>query len=151
MRETRKYIQPPGRPNRLYFPPDVSVDVVEDPSTVVMITEGEFKTLALWRLAQQCQTTSLPFLPWGWQRYNWRGTIGKSEGPNGERRDQKGVIPEIERIAKRGRRFVIVFDADAEKNPKVRAARWELSGALIERGVEVGYLEWSAKGGQGDR
>src|ERR1039458_3134225 len=51
VRETKKYIQPAGRGNRVYFPPGLSVAVLADPSLLVIITEGEFKALALSRLA----------------------------------------------------------------------------------------------------
>ncbi len=81
--------------------------------------------------------------------YNWRGTIGKTEGANGERRDVKGVVPDFERIVFKGRRVVIAYDADAEKNPKVRAARNQLTAVLIERGATVGHLEWPIEEGKG--
>jgi len=50
VRETRKYIQPPGRGNRVYFPPALAPTALSDPGLRVMITEGEFKANALWRL-----------------------------------------------------------------------------------------------------
>jgi hypothetical protein len=149
IRETRKYLQPPGRRNRIYFPPGLPVAVLTDPSLPLIIAEGEFKALALWRLAN-CLTTSPRFMPVSVGGvYNWRGTIGKTEGANGERRDVKGVIPDIERIAWKDRRVVIAYDADAEKNPTVRAARSQLARALIERGAQVGCLEWPIKEGKG--
>jgi hypothetical protein len=149
VRETKKYIQPPGRRNRVYFPPGLAPGLLDDPSVPVIITEGEFKALALWRLANYRTGT-----PWfiavsisGVD--NWRGSVGKAEGPKGDRRDVKGVLPEIERIACKGRRIVIAYDADAETNPNVRASRWRLTSALIERGVNVGYLEWPIEEGKG--
>src|SRR5436305_11497115 len=42
----RKYLSPPGRSNMLYLPPGVPQSVVRDPELPVVITEGEFKTLA---------------------------------------------------------------------------------------------------------
>jgi hypothetical protein len=65
------------------------------------------------------------------------------------RRDVKAIIPDMERIFWKGRRVVIAFDADAEKNPKVRAARWRLTAALIERGATVGHLDWPIEEGKG--
>lgn len=62
LRETRKYIHPPGRPNRLYFPPGLTPEVLADPSTPVIITEGEFKALALRGISEH-QTNALRFLP----------------------------------------------------------------------------------------
>ena len=148
-RETGKYIQPPGRGNRVYFPAGIALAALADVSLPVIITEGEFKEIALWRLANW-QTPTLRFLPLSIAGvYNWRGTIGKKEGENGERRDVKGVVADIERIAWKGRRAVIAFDADAEKNPKVRGARSRLMAALIERGATVGLLEWPSEEGKG--
>jgi predicted P-loop ATPase len=149
IRETNKYIQPPGRGNLLYFPPGLPATALEDNNVAVLITEGEFKALALWRLANH-ETPSPRFLPVAVTGvYNWRGTIGKITGPKGERRDVKGVIPDIDRVHWKGRRVIIVFDADSETNPKVRAARWQLTSALMERGASTGFLEWSVKEGKG--
>jgi predicted P-loop ATPase len=149
IRETRKYLQPPGRRNRIYFPPGLPATALTDPSLLLIIAEGEFKALALWRLANYL-ANSPQFMPVSVGGvYNWRGTIGKTEGVNGERRDVKGVVPDFERVVFKGRRVVIAYDADAEKNPKVRAARAQLTAALIERGATVGYLEWPIKEGKG--
>jgi predicted P-loop ATPase len=147
--EANKYLQPPGRPNLIYFPPGVSMAMLEDRSALVLITEGEFKALALWRLANH-ECVSPRFLPIAVAGvWNWRGTIGKVTGPNGDRRDVKGVIPDLERIAWKGRRVIVAFDADSEHNAQVRAARWQLTSALVERGASVGFLEWPIEEGKG--
>jgi hypothetical protein len=149
VRETRKYLQPPGRRNRVYFPPGLPPALLDDPSVLVIITEGEFKAVALWRLATY-QTTTPRFIVCSVSGVeNWRGSIGKAEGPNGERRDVKGVLPELERIACKGRRFVVAYDADAETNPNVRGARARLMVALTERSTTVGFLEWPIAEGKG--
>jgi hypothetical protein len=149
VREGRKYIQPPGRPNRAYLPPGLTAAMLANTSLLMIITEGEFKALALWRLANS-GTTTPRFIPVSVAGvYNWRGIIGKKEGANGERRDVKGVIPDMERIVWKNRRVVIAFDADTEKNPSVRAARCRLTAALIERGATVGFLEWPIEEGKG--
>jgi predicted P-loop ATPase len=149
IREINKYIHPSGRANLIYFPPDVLPTLLEDSTIPVIITEGEFKALALWRLANY-QVASPRFLPIAIAGvWNWRGSVGKTTGSNGKRRDVKGVIPDVDRIAWKGRRAIIAFDADSEKNPKVRAARWQLTTALIERGALVGLLEWPIEEGKG--
>ncbi len=51
LREKNKYIQPPGRTNLIYFPPGLPSATLEDIAIPIIITEGEFKSLALWRLA----------------------------------------------------------------------------------------------------
>ena len=146
-KEVNKYVQPAQRRNLVYFPPGLKVGALEDTSLTAIITEGEFKTLALWRLAN---ADSLRFLPVGFAGvWSFRGTVGKTTGPKGDRRDVKGIIPDVNRISWKGRRVIIAFDADAEKNPKVRAARWQLTAALVERGATVGCLEWPLEEGKG--
>jgi predicted P-loop ATPase len=149
IRESRKYVQPPGRPNLLYFPPGLTVSALEDTNLPLIITEGEFKALALWRLANH-KIESLAFAPVATTGvWNFRGTVGKTAGPKGERRDVKGVIPDVERLHVKGRRVIIAYDADAESKPQVRAARWKLSSVLTERGALVGLLEWPVEEGKG--
>ncbi len=72
-----------------------------------MITEGEFKAIAPWRLANHGSPAQPRILPLGVSGvYNWRGTIGKTVGPNGSRLDVKGAIPDLDWIAWEGRRLV---------------------------------------------
>src|SRR5262245_2531701 len=46
VRETNKYIQPSGRGNLLFFPPGICPEMLQDSSTPVILTEGEFKAIA---------------------------------------------------------------------------------------------------------
>jgi len=59
------------------------------------------------------------------------------------------VIPDLDRPEWKGRRVIIAYDADADANAQVRAARWQLSSVLIERGASVGVLEWPTDQGKG--
>jgi predicted P-loop ATPase len=147
IREARKYIQPPQRGNILYIPPGIPPEILTDTSVIAVIAEGEFKALSLERLGHQGGVCFLPIAIAG--VWNWRGTVGKVNGANGDRRDVKGVISDFERITWKGRRVIIAFDADVESNPKVRIARGALAAALIERGAIVGFLEWPAEEGKG--
>jgi hypothetical protein len=61
--------------------------------------------------------------------YNWRGTIGKTEGPDGSRMDVKGAIPDLDWINWVNRRVVIAYDA-----------RSVLAAHLRARGAFVGFL-----------
>jgi len=67
-----------------------------DAEVPVVITEGEFKTQALWRLAWHVlgHTAESPaLLSIGLSGvWNWRGTIGKINDADGVRVDQKGPI-----------------------------------------------------------
>jgi predicted P-loop ATPase len=148
-RERGKYIQPPERRNILYFPPPVPAGMLVDTSKPVLMTEGEFKALALWNVANHnaLEPRFMPVsVPGVW---SFRGTVGKTANARGERVDVKGIIPDIDRIVWKGRPVIIAFDADVEQNPKVRAARWHLTVALMERGATVGLLEWQMVDGKG--
>jgi hypothetical protein len=148
-RERGKYLSPPGRKNMIHFVPGVPPELLKAVATPVIITEGEFKTLALWRLANY-ESTSPRFVPIGLGGvWNWRGTIGKDSGPNGERRDVKGVVPDFDLVVREGRRVIIVFDADANKNEQVEIARSLLARELRMRGAEVAWVTWDIAQGKG--
>jgi hypothetical protein len=145
-KERAKYISPPGRSNMLYFPPGVQVEQLSDSKLPILITEGEKKTLALsvlaWRnlgeAAEKPRWLSVG-LSGVW---NWRGTVGKTSGPDGERRDIKGVIPDVDKISWRGRDVTIVFDRNAVTNQSVMAALVGLSHELRRRGSIVRRFVW---------
>ena len=120
------------------------------PTLPIVITEGEFKTLALWRAANHGAPSRPRFLPLGVSGvYNWRGTIGKTVGPDGSRMDVKGAIPDLDWIVWAGRRVVIAYDADAVTKELVRIARSALAAHLRGRGALVGFLEWDIAKGKG--
>jgi hypothetical protein len=134
----------------LYLAPGAPQDLLRDSLIPAAITEGEFKTLALWRLAFHCAPDQSRFLPVGVSGvYNWRGTIGKTTGPDGSRLDVNGAIPDLDWIAWDGRRVVIAYDADAVTKEPVRIARSELAAHLRGRGAIVGFLEWDGARGKG--
>jgi predicted P-loop ATPase len=145
-----KYLSPPGRSNMLYLPPGVDQVALGDTSLPLVVTEGEFKTLALWRLANHGSPASPRFLPVGVSGvYNWRGTIGKTIGPDGSRLDVKGAIHDLDWITWDGRSIVIAYDADAVTKDLVRIARSDLAAHLRGRGALVGFLEWDVARGKG--
>ena len=142
IRESRKYIQPPGRGNIIYFPPGFPLSALEDTNLPLIITEGEFKAPALWRLAGYNSET-LRFAPIALAGVNnFRGNVGKTIGPTGKRQDVKGVIPDFDRLKVKVRPVIIAYDADCENKPQVRSARWKLNSVLAERSALVGLLEW---------
>jgi predicted P-loop ATPase len=150
LKARQKYLSPPGRSNMLYLPPGVSQALLGDTSLPIVITEGELKTLALWRLANYGSPSRPRFLPLGVSGvYNWRGTIGKTIGPDGSRLDVKGAIPDLDWVGWVGRRVVIAYDADAVTKELVRIARSELAAHLRGRSAVVGFLEWDPAKGKG--
>ena len=150
MKVRQKYLSPPGRGNMLYLPPGAEAAALSDVDRFVLITEGEFKTLALWRLARWNAEGGARFLPVGIAGvFNWRGTIGKATGPDGQRVNVKGPIPDLEWIAWKDRKVIIAFDADAHLKDHVRIARAELAQHLRRQGAVVGFLEWDLAQGKG--
>ena len=65
--------------------------------------------------------------------YNWRGTIGKTVGPDGSRL-MPGLSP-MDWVAWEGRKVVIAYDADAVTKDMVRIARSELAAHLRGQGL----------------
>jgi P4 family phage/plasmid primase-like protien len=148
-KESGKYLSPPGRKNMIYFVPGLQPSLLNLIATPIIVTEGEFKTLALWRLANH-DSANPRFLPLGLGGvWNWRGTIGKTNGPNGDRRDVKGPIPDLDLVTWEGRRVILAFDADASENPQVETASTNLARELRMRGAEVGYFRWNIEDGKG--
>jgi len=132
LKTRQKYLSPPGRSNMLYVVPGVGPELLRDANTPVVITEGEFKALALWRLATHGSPPQPRFLPLGLSGvYNWRGTVGKTVGPDGSRLDVKGTIPDLDWVAWQGRKVVIAYDADVVTKDLVRIARSELAAHFV--------------------
>ena len=150
LRVKQKYLSPPGRGNMLYLPPGCDHIVLTNTELPLVITEGEFKTLALSRLARWNNDHSARFLPIGIAGvFNWRGVIAKAEGPDGQRLNVKGPIADLNWIAWQGRKVLIAFDADAGTKEQVRFARAELAQHLRRRGASVGFYEWALAKGKG--
>jgi len=148
-KERGKYLSPPGRKNMIYFVPGLSSELLKAVATPVIVTEGEFKTLALWRVAHH-GSADPRFLPLGLPGiWNWRGVVGKTTGPNGDRRDVKGVISDLDLVTWDGRRVIIAFDADADENELVEIARNQLARELRTRGAEVASVTWDIAQGKG--
>ncbi|HTR34919.1 MAG TPA: phage/plasmid primase, P4 family [Bryobacteraceae bacterium] len=148
-KERNKYLSPPGRQNMIYFVRGLSPELLKAVATPVIVTEGEFKTLALWRLSNH-ESIAPRFLPIGLGGvWNWRGVVGKTTGPNGDRRDVKGVVRDLDLVVWEGRRVIIAFDADADKNEQVEAARSLLRRELWTRGAEVAFVTWDIAQGKG--
>jgi len=145
LKEAGKYLSPPGRGSMLYFHPGSKEEWLTDNRVDILLTEGEKKCLALWALAWHGLSDNaerprwLPIaIPGVW---NFRGIVGKVEGPDGERRDVKGPIPDLQRIDWQGRKVAILFDANTETNEGVRIARYSIAKELRSRGAKVFFVD----------
>ena len=140
-KERGKYMGPPGRGNRLYFVPETPEATLKDVSLPVIFTEGEKKALALALLAEH-EAETPRFVPIGIPGvWGWRGTVGTDAGPNGERRNVKGPLPDFDLVEWEGRVVYILFDNDVHRNEKVRAARSALAQELRRRGTRVKLVD----------
>jgi predicted P-loop ATPase len=150
LRVKQKYLSPPGRGNMLYLPPACDPALLRNVALPLILTEGEFKTLALWQLATWNATDGPRFLPVGIAGvFNWRGTIAKATGPDGQRLNVKGPIADLDWITWKDRKVTIAFDADASTKEQVRYARAELAQHLRRQGALVGFYEWELAHGKG--
>jgi hypothetical protein len=105
MCQKRKYMGPPGRGNMIYFPPSLEPRFLGDVGMPLVIVEGEFKTLALWRLAWHGlgDAAEAPaFIPMGLQGiFSWRGKVGRieAEGPGAVAGSERsGSGPRADRV-----------------------------------------------------
>jgi hypothetical protein len=136
-KEKQKYLSAPGRGNLLYFPCGIDQALLNEAQIPVAITEGEKKALALRNLANG-NASELRFLPVGLSGvWNWRGTIGREPGPNGDARPIKGAISDLDRVIWKKRRVVIIFDSDVKRNPDIERAQKALASELSRRGADV--------------
>lgn len=126
-----KYMSPPGRGNILYFSPDAKPEALRDSRVKVVIVEGEKKTLATQAFFGRQSADALVIGIAG--VWGFRGKVGIETNGAGRRQTVKGVIADIERINWAGRDVEIIFDTDAEENPKVYAARRALLFELRAR------------------
>jgi hypothetical protein len=146
----QKYLSPPGRGNMLYLPPGCNPHLLGNVDLPLILTEGEFKTLALWRLARWSAPAHPRFLPVGISGvFNWRGTIGKTTGPDGQRLNVKGPISDLDWIGWKDRKVILAFDADVTTKDQIRFARADLARHLRRNSAVVGFLEWEMEQGKG--
>lgn len=149
MTPRRKYMGPPGRGNMIYFPPAMEARFLGDVGMPLVIVEGEFKALALWRLAWHGLgdvAESPAFIPLGLQGvFSWRGKIGRveAEGP-GQWSEVKGPVADLARIAWGGRKVIVLFDSNVERNEQIGEARRQLTREIESRGAEVSWFRWPA-------
>ena len=137
LKPSRKYLAPPGRGNRQLFGPGELPESLTDSTLPIVLVEGLKKTVAAWRLARfECDSPR--FLPCGLTgAWNFRGTIGRTAGPDGARIAIKGMIPDLDRVTWTDRDVCILYDSDAESNTSVSAARDILADELRTRGARV--------------
>lgn len=145
----RKYASPYGQRNHIYWPPGTTAADIENPALPLIVTEGEYKTLALWRLSQH-GSDKQRFLPLGLGGVDaWVGRDGKQSLPGGDTVETTGIIPDMRRVVWKDRKVIIAYDADLQRKPIVRASRKRLAVELRTAGAVVAFLEWEERDGKG--
>lgn len=117
-----KYRQKKDTPNRLYIPP--AADLAAD--GLLVMAEGEKKTLALWQAGFQVVGTS--------GIWNWC-----ERGQGYKRPKESRPIADLDLLNWR-RPVTILFDSDGHDNPLVRLAAFRLARELSRRGAAVSIL-----------
>jgi hypothetical protein len=123
----RKYESPAGvSPVSAYFPAGVHAMLAEPDPCDLLITEGGPKAAATAQHGFACVSIS------GVENFTYR-----AKDKQGNKAGPSQLIPDLARIAWRGRRVYIVFDSDAVTNENVRRAEWRLADELASRGATV--------------
>jgi Domain of unknown function (DUF3854) len=160
--KVRKYETPVGQGSRAFLPPvppvirqqtaqryDVAFptdgsfwDFIEaHPEIPIVLTEGGKKSLAA--LSQSYVTIAL---------YGINSGVSKFETIGGERirRIKSELIPDLQRFAVAGRKFILAFDQDAAMKTryKVEGAIADLSWHLEQVGSVVTIASWDGKDGR---
>lgn len=120
MKKQQRYAQVPGTLNEVYMPPLMKrswAEVMADPTAPLYITEGELKAAA-------ATARGMPTIGLGGVDV-WRSQKRKLP-----------LLPQLEEVAWKGRKVVILFDSDAATNPDVTRAQRQLSRTLLERGAD---------------
>ncbi len=120
-----KYESPRKQQNRAYFPPQFAEMFAQ--SHVVLVTEGEKKTLAAWQAGFCC--IGLVGV-WGFQNKRLRDDRGRAFG-------HRQLIPDLAGLDWRGKTVVIVFDSDVGERPDLQLAEYRLAELLIAKGATV--------------
>ena len=115
----KRYRSPKSLGNRLYVPKTLKVGILRDVSQPLHVTEGEFKALAATQEGFPCVA-----LPGVW---SWKSRVHGKSLP----------IADLDCIAWKGRRTMLVYDSDAAEKPQVAWAEFELCKELRRRGADV--------------
>jgi P4 family phage/plasmid primase-like protien len=149
LKQKAKFLGPQGRPNLLHFPRGTTVSELQNTKLPIVAVEGPLKALAVDHVARH-QADEPRYKAIGFAGvWGHKGTIGKTTGPDGERRDVKGLIPDVHRINWKGRLTYLAFDADLDDKEQARWGRDSLKSDLTKLGAIVVIVRWAEKLGKG--
>lgn len=128
----KRYRSPRAQGNHLYVPAILPAGVLEDSSTPLYVTEGEFKSLKACQEGLAC--VALPGV-WSWKT--------KLHG-------RSLAIADLDRVTWAKRTVVIVFDSDLAEKPAVAWAEHQLCQELRRRSATV-YVLRLPDGARGEK
>jgi hypothetical protein len=127
----RKYLQPEGSSNHLYFPPLLNWGAIaKDTKQPIFCTEGELKAIAM-----------------AARGFNFFATTGVNSWRTKDEDDESSPVGELNLITWAGRDLYIFYDADAAWKQQVQRAQLSLAHELFRRGAApyIGRLPHIAK------
>jgi predicted P-loop ATPase len=127
-----KYLAGYGDRRAFYYPP-YATELLDDLSVPIILVEAEKSALAITALAKRSGRRFITLAMGGC--YGWRGRIGKTDGPNGERLDEVGPIPDLDHCT--NRKVYVILDSNVLSNPRVRLARRELLKVLKKKKANI--------------
>ena len=133
-----KYLSAYGDRRHFFFSPGVS-HWLADPTVPVIVVEAEKSALSISSGATQRDRALVTIATGGC--WGWRGRIGKTVDPAGQRVDETGPLPDFDLLTWVDRACVICFDSNVATNSRVQAARRQLTQVLIERGARVSHID----------
>ena len=128
-----KYLARKGAGNRLYIPPLMSPDALDDIAVPLVIVEGEKKAL---KACQEGYAAVGIAGVWSW----------RTRTPDGA--GDTAPLPEFDAILWSGRTVYIVFDSDAGRNANVQKAEEALAWELQHHGARVLIVRLPELGGE---
>ena len=133
-----KYLASPDR-RHLYLLPD-SFSAFSDTTVPAIFVESEKAVLAIRDAAGRANRRHSLLAATG-GCWGFLGVVGKRTNPRGVRVDEKGVLPDFDKVTWTGRDTIIILDSNVATNPKVQAARRRLTAELEQRGAMVRYVD----------
>jgi hypothetical protein len=130
-----KYMTPWGDRRRLYYPPGITKEQLEDKTIPVVLVEAEKSSLALTAWAARKKRNLLVLAMGGC--YGW-ATTRRKYNEHGVEVDEKGMLWDFCYLE--GREVFILLDANVAINDNVRSAERQLAMRLRRRKATVRVL-----------
>lgn len=136
----KKYLRPNQSKSFLYSAPRTNPEMLKDAFTMLILTEGVKKALAMLNALTDNLQKPSPFLISAISGVDNFRTAQKQRNEFGGLDAVSDVLPQIRNINLAGREVLIIFDPNVLTNANVYFARHRLAEALLSLGAVVYYL-----------